>query len=202
MKYSFGPGSGAIDEQTRTCLMHWINEGYRCPVVVTARTGSNYDSVYDGGDVADGADPENLWRHDDLLSEQCRMFAHDFTNQYLTFSDEDGGGNENAASDLSLSEDQQEEPLELLQPGPGDTIVLGYCETDDGEGPWTEVGNHTWESTEVTPSLFGLSGRNSMYNVIHAVAIIECSGHLDDLNAYDHAVLSAGLYHWTLPQVD
>lgn len=162
--------------------MDWINEAYRCPVVMTARTGDGYESVYEGGAVADGADPENLWVYDGVQSEQSRMFAHDFTDGFLESGTDKIDG---------------EKPFQHGAP-----IVLGYFESGDYYGPKTSAGAHTWDSTEVTPSLFGLSGRDSTYNVIHAVAQIECNGQLDNLNAYDAAVLSAGLYHWTLPQVD
>jgi len=166
--------------------MHWTNEAYRCPVVVTARTGDGYASVYEGGAVADGADPENLWGYDDLQSYSPRVFAVDFTDYYDVPSEPD-------SSDISSNEIRH--------------IVLGeYSQADSGdEGPLSSATRQTWDLGEITPER--LTGtpeehltepQKSTYDVVHAVSHIECMGYFDSVNAYDRALVSVGPCHWTL----
>jgi len=61
-----------------------------------------------------------------------------------------------------------------------------------------------WPELELTPELvFGqsfdsLNGANqSTFRVVRCVAEIECMGFFDIINAYDRAVVSTGLVHWT-----
>ncbi len=203
LTYYDGPISGVANEQTRRCLVHWLLEGYRCPVVITARTGDGYESVYDGGAIAEGADAENLWRHDDVETTACRMFAHDFTGYFLAPSE--------PGSDRALLNDESTDLTSEIAGSDegeyeyGDRITLGYYlmdESNEWYGPCTvSQEGQTWDSTEITPELFGTE-ENSMYNVIEAISQVECNGHLDSLNAYDEALLSAGPYHWTMPRYD
>jgi len=202
-----GAVTGAANKKTRACLTHWINEGYRCPVVVTARTGDGYASVYDGSDVADGADPENVWRHDDVPTTACRMFAHDFTHYFLTPSETRPGSGASVRplrdeQSVDLADEIAGSELEYQR---GDRITLGYYVMNDEDkwyGPRTVPRyGQTWDSTEIAPELFGTE-EDSMYSVIEAVTVVECQGYLDSLNAYDEALLSAGPYHWTMPRYD
>ncbi len=184
--FSESPISGVVNEETRACLIHWLNEGYRCPVVVTARTGDNHESVYNGSDVADGADPENLWRYDDVQSADPNVFAVDFTGYYDVPT---GGGSGS---------------LDFTQNGNGYITLGEYNSLGGYEGPALKE-SHAWDEAEITPQrLTGTAEGNlteaeeSTYEVIRAVADIECNGYLDSLNAYDNAVISAGPFHWTL----
>lgn len=149
-----------------------------------------------GGAVAEGADPENLWGHDDVQTTDCRMFVHDFTNHFLDPESVNSQRSQNLTEEIAGSESQYKH---------GDRITLGYYVMDADEGyygPRTVPSyGQTWESTEITPELFGTE-RDSMYNVIEAITQVECNGHLGSLNAYDEALLSAGPYHWTMPRYD
>jgi hypothetical protein len=193
-----GQITGVANEQTRSCLVHWLIHGYRCPVVVTARTGDGYGSVYDGDEVPDGADPENLWSHDDVQTTDCRMFVHDFTDHFL---DPEEVNQNSSFLDPGSGLRNTEDAISYER---GSRITLGYF--DEGgtySGPAAEE-KHTWDAAEVRPDLFELNGDTwntdtaKTFRVIRAVAEIECNGSLDMLNAWDTAVLSAGPFHWTL----
>ncbi|PQJ35328.1 hypothetical protein BSZ35_12595 [Salinibacter sp. 10B] len=183
-----GEVTGVLNQETRRCLTHWINEGYRCPVVITARTGDEYASVYDGDAMAEGADPENLWGHDDLQSNSPRVFAVDFTDYY----------------DLPSEPDSSDPSLDGIR-----HFVLGEYNSYEGdEGPVSQQ-YHTWNEGEITPQrLIGTPGEHlteadqSTYDVVHAVSHIECMGYFDSVNAYDRALVSVGPCHWTLGLAD
>ena len=196
MTHYTGEITGVLNEETRRSLVHWLLEGYRCPVVITARTRDEYASLYNGGEVADGADPENLWWYDDVQTTDCRMFAHDFTNHFLDPEASRQQQNQSLGEEIAGSESEYQY---------GDRITLGYYVMDPDEGYYgprtVPTYGQTWDSTEITPELFGTE-RNSMFNVIEAITQVECNGHLDSLNAYDEALLSAGPYHWTMPRYD
>lgn len=183
-----GPVSGELNAETRQCLMHWIENAYRCPVVITARTGRGYADVYDGDGMAEGATADNLWRHDDLQDSAPRVFAVDVTGYYDIPDEVDD-------NDLMLN-GQRHMVL-------GDYQVLPF--DDDYSGPRSIPPNHTWSSAEITPeTLVGEDADTidgaalSTFRVIRAVSEVECYGFFDSVNAYDNAFISVGPCHWTL----
>ena len=187
-----GPVSGELNAETRRCLMHWIENAYRCPVVITARTGRGYADVYDGNGLAAGATADNLWRHDDLQDSAPRVFAVDVTGYYDIPDEVDD-------NDLMLN-GQRHMVL-------GDYQVLPF--DDDYSGPRSIPPNHTWASAEITPeTLVGEASETidgaalSTFRVIRAVSEVECYGFFDSVNAYDNAFISVGPCHWTLGIAD
>ena len=187
-----GEITGVLNRETHRCLVHWLNQGYRCPVVITARTGDGYASVYDGGAMAEGGDPENLWGHDDLQSTAPRVFAVDFTGYY----------------DVS----EQADSSDVLLNGTRHMVLGEYAETQNGDyhGPISWAPRQTWERGEIIPERliegqpeYTLTGnQRSTYAVVHAVSEIECMGYFDSVNAYDRALISVGPCHWTLSLMD
>ena len=187
-----GPVSGELNTGTRRCLMHWIENAYRCPVVITARTGRGYADVYDGNGLAAGTTADNLWRHDDLQDSAPRVFAVDVTGYYDIPDEVDD-------NDLMLN-GQRHMVL-------GDYQVLPF--DDDYSGPRSIPPNHTWASAEITPeTLVGEDAETidgaalSTFRVIRAVSEVECYGFFDSVNAYDNAFISVGPCHWTLGIAD
>lgn len=182
MRYD-GPISGVVNEATRRRLKHWIDQAWRCPVVIQARTGEGYADVYDGGDMADGASAENLWRYDDLRSAAPRVFARDFTGYY----------------DFAGTGHDSDEMVVL-----GDRLTF-VVPTGSWAGPRSAPPLHTWDGGEITPErLIGTpadelsDAQQSTFRVIRAVSESECLGFFDSVNSYDNAFVSMGPCHWTL----
>ncbi len=175
-----------VIKRTHICLVHWLTRDCHCPVVITTWTGVGYESVYDSDALAEDADAENLWAYDDLQSTAPRVFAVDFTEYYDVFKGEGAD-----SSDVTRNGSRY--------------ITIGeYTSLGDYEGPVLKD-YHAWDEAKMTPQRLTGSARANLseaqlstYNVIRAVAEIECSGQFDSLNAYDNAVISAGPFHWTL----
>jgi hypothetical protein len=87
-------------------------------------------------------------------------------------------------------------------------IVVGeFTATAEGNGPVSLAPRHTWNEAEVRSStLIGVDGENNLRNeaerstfkVVRAVSEVECIGYMDTINAYDSAIISVGLFHWTV----
>lgn len=191
--------SGALNEKTRAALQAWADGVLRCPVIVYATTdtrdGSNLDKIV----------KENLWLHNDLASNNPRMYAIDYSNYYFNL------------------------PLDLFPPQnsynglvsryggkvtfSGNTfpkpIVLGYYDKAYDGGPCVVAGRHTWDQSyvEIRPdTLIGKGGNNgiglsdkelSTFKVIRTVSHFECYAFFDCINAYDDVTISFGPCHWT-----
>src|SRR5262249_21898033 len=121
---------------------------------------------------------ENIWRFDEVQSTALRMYAFDFSGQFSP-----------------------------LAPGqkPPMVPVGSFTKTKYGGGPFAVPPRHTLKDAEVLPEalignpLGGLSAAQRLtFKVVRSVAEVECLGFLDSLNAYDTALLSLGLCHWTL----
>lgn len=179
-----GRVSGAVNEATARALQSWLDQSYRCPILIYAAPNA---SARDHTKWT----AENLWFYDDLPSTSPRMFALDFSGNY------DIPPEYGALIDFGGQR--------IPQP-----ITVGeYTNYAPNSGPQTVV-RHLWNltTTEVTPQTVygqgGLDGRGlsagqlSTFKVIKAAAIYECLGHYDSMNAYDRVTLSFGLCHWTL----
>ena len=165
-----GPISGVVNADTRKALQLWTLSRLRCPVVINAWSLS--------GGAPDTIVTPNLWLNDDLIQPAPRVYARDFSGYY----------------NFPASH------------GASDPIVLGdYQQLGDFDGPHSQPPKHTWPEAEVLPeTLVGVgtgalsAAQKSTFKVVRAVAEQECLGFFDSMNAYDNAVLSAGLFHWVL----
>lgn len=166
-----GPISGVANIATRVAIQYWKAERWRCPVIVGAWNAA--------GTIVNSSH-QNIWRHDEMTLRAPRVYARDLSRYYAL----PHGRNES------------------------DKIVVGeFTTTPQGNGPVSLCPRHTWRETEVRSKLMiGIDGeenlasakQRSTFKVIRAVAEVECMGYLDTVNAYDKAIISVGLFHWTI----
>lgn len=169
-----GPVCGVVNADTRRALRYWIENNWRCPVIIEAWNVANGNraSLYqDGGEYA-----VNLWTNDDLRSRTPRVFYRDFTTYYSYPANRD----RNAMHALGE-----------------------YAEYGGWYGPVSLPPRHCWDEAELLPEkLIGnpapTGATLSTFKVIRAAAEQECLGHFDSITAYDRAVISVGPCHWTI----
>lgn len=190
-----GPVCGVANARTRELLAFWDlpANNYRCPVVISAfqfpGDGATWpDSVPPGtqtyshptsGGPLNGG---NIWTREQMPSTTPRIYASDLSSLYVRTS---GTAAEN---DL------------------GNFQVLGTFANTYNTGPLAQPPNHVWPEAEVNDQMFGPAPPGneqklaffSTFKTIAAVARVECIGYLDCVNAYDKAIQSIGLVHWTL----
>lgn len=210
--------SGVLDEYTAKRIQYWLQNDWRCPVVVEAFDNGGtvvqdtHDAV-DSGNVGnyttaidDNLVFQNFWQRLDPeeLGDPTgpRMFATDLSEYYETDA---------TAVDVPAYDDASTTGVPAF-------VVGQYSNWDDGSGgPGTPYPQYeqTWPRTgEVLPENLGIGGVDlsvmetegasggestlSTYKVIRAVSELESKGYLDCINGYDRAAQSIGLYHWTL----
>lgn len=186
-----GPISGVVNQRTRDAIEHWLDQNYRCPVVVEAWS-VNRQTRQRTATVANGV---NIWQFNEItqtgarnaqnqLVSYVRMFYRDFST-YYTYP-----------AGRVATEYQ----------------TLGsYTNYMTYGGPVSMVPQHTWSEAEMTPErLIGpaatlatlqantLGATASTYRVVRATAEQECMGFFDSVNAYDDALISLGPCHWTM----
>jgi hypothetical protein len=177
-----GPVSGVVNVETRALIATWLARSLRCPVVIEARkpqAGGTFKPY-----PAAGSD--NLWLVDQVPDASAQVYARDFSGGYALEAD-------SVAAGRSL-----------------DDLVLGkwYQYVDrrgTWTGPWADPPAQVWAEREVMPELLvgapfaQLSPEDRFaFRVIRAVADVECIGYFDVYNAYDRALTSTGLCHWTI----
>lgn len=186
-----GPISGVVNQRTRDAIEHWLDQNYRCPVVVEAwlvsRQSGQRTAVFTNG--------VNVWQFNQITQgtvrnaqnqvvSYVRMFYRDFTT-YYTYP----------AARVTTEYH----------------VLGGYTNYMTFGGPVSMVPQHTWSQAEMTPErLIGpattlatlqanLNGATtSTYRVVRATAEQECMGYFDSINAYDDALISLGPCHWTM----
>jgi subtilisin family serine protease len=165
-----GPVSGTVNPDTRATITHWLDNRWRCPVVVEAwnMAGRDRASLHE----------ENIWLHDDVPSPQPRMFVRDFSGYY------------------TLPHGRNPADLVVL----GDHVSYMRWDGPRSIPPqhtWAEA--ELLPENLVGPRLTALSAaQRSTFKVVRASSEVECIGFFDSLNAYDNAFVSLGPCHWTL----
>jgi peptidoglycan hydrolase-like protein with peptidoglycan-binding domain len=173
-----GPVCGVLNERTRELLQHWLDNKWRCPVVVEAwnvNGSGERTTIHEQND--------NLWSYDSGPTGNQQtgpfIYARDFTEYY------------------PLPEGRNREDL----------IVLGRRRTylTTSTGPVIDKPSHFWAQAELTAThLVGTGVRNltaaqlSTFKAVRAVAEVECYGFFDSVNAYDRGFMSFGPCHWVL----
>ena len=190
------PASGALNDQTARALQIWLDNRYRCPVLLYA---VNPDQPLDIARITQ----ENIWRYNDCTTATARVYALDFSRNYTLPPEKAVTG----------QMDGQEIPMPIIVGRWTGYTQQGRTKTVTYGGPLTG-GAQLWnlETTEVTPqTIYGRGGftgtglsaaQLSTFKVLRAAAHFECLGHFDSLNAYDRVTLSFGLCHWTLAVLD
>lgn len=173
-----GPISGVVNARTRAALEHWLDNNYRCPVVVEAWSmkGGVRAVLFDGGC--------NVWGHNSITSANPRFFTVDFSDYYELPSNRAGG-------------DYQ--ALGTFTPqgfrGPRSEPRYGHCWPEAEMTPERLIGE-TATIASLQSSLQGPAA--STYRIIRAVSEQECFGYFDSINSWDNALVSLGPCHWTL----
>lgn len=176
-----GPINGYLNAMTRERMDFWLRNRYRCPVVVTARTGAGFQNLAPNG--------ENLWTHDQLTSEDPRMFVRDLSGHYpLPAAD---------ARDIQVGGNRQ--------------IVLGFYKNRAQGGPNMMASRHSWASMGLDSTHMTGVAENAMANQpAHAamwstyLTILptieeEAALRFDVVNAWDsNATISVPYFHYNL----
>lgn len=184
-----GPMSGRANYDTRGAIADWSTRGLRNPHVIAA---------FAGGDVVRGrptatavAAIADVWKRQDTQDASLRMFAANFSKASAA------GGINNAT----------------LEPVGRYAAYRAF----GGPGGFPLGSDNRVAEAEVTPArLFGgverdliaalrdanpdpgLLKQASSFRVVRAVSEQECVGYLDNINAYDSAGISIGLFHTAL----
>jgi hypothetical protein len=171
--------TGVLNRATRYALQHWLDNQYRCPVVIDALdkdSNKNFTVVK----------KENIWLRDDLPSTSPRMYARDFTEYY------------NSAQPPQRS---------AFPPNrnPDDFIIVGdwYKLNSTHSGPRSDYLHvFNWSEAEIThESMIGkphsqlTAEERSSFKVIRAVSNWENGGFFDAINAWDDVFISVGPFH-------
>jgi hypothetical protein len=164
-----GPVSGVVNAKTREAIGHWLDNRWRCPVVVEAWQVRNQRRHR--------IEAQNLWRHDDLPSKAPRMYARDLSGHFapVAAGDDDRIVLGDYATYLSWSGPRSVPP--------NHTVPDGEMLPDALVGaPLEDLG----------------AAQLSTFKVVRAVSEVECIGFFDSVNCYDNAFVSVGPCHWTL----
>ncbi|WP_460151750.1 peptidoglycan-binding domain-containing protein [Pseudomonas sp. S2_B07] len=169
-----GPISGVVNELTRAAIEYWLDNDYRCPVIIEA-----WNNTSAGVRTELAQNGCNLWAHDSLTSGAPRIFFRDFTSYY------DYPGTRNKLEYQTLG---------YYQSGTfgGPNTGLKHSWSPEAEMSVLNVSGAPYNSAEVN------SAKVSTYRTMRVVAEAECYGRFDVLNAWDNALISAGPCHWTM----
>ncbi len=175
------PPCGVVTSETANLIEYWIEQHYRCPVVIQAMKmvpGPKPKAKKKAPLVIDSVRVENIWRHDEVTAANTKMYAWDFSGHY----------------DFPGDHTNEQIPV-------GSFKAKGnFC------GP---IGDRrdSWPVARVTPQSWRgkdwasmTSKEKSTWRAIMAVADQECGGGLDVVNFWDNCHGSAGHYHWTMPK--
>lgn len=167
-----GPVSGVVDSGTRSAIEFWLENNYRCPVVIEA-----WSVNQSGARTALSNGGSNLWEHDSFTSSAPRIFARDFTQYYIY----------PAARPAS----------QYHAIGYYDTKGGPNATPKHSWAPEAEMTVENILGTPVNPQQLNTAPL-SIYRVIRVVAEAECYGRFDVINAWDNSLVSAGPCHWTM----
>ena len=196
--------TGAATPRTLELVQIWIDQKYRCPVVIEC-WGSEQTTVgktpwwtrigTQKGKPADRPFGENIWLWDDpqkfdAARKGRRMYVRDFSGRF----------------------DSTPVYTRFVDPK-WPRLLLGrqnhdLTATPVQDGPLNDKSSKQ-VAVEVTPlTLTGgeydaLSAEAKItYRVIRAVSEAECQGFFDTINCWDKALVSIGLCHWTIAHFD
>jgi hypothetical protein len=174
------PGSfiptGVADPATIKAIDAWLDPtaNLRCPVVFQAREAGSHRKPWDK------VVRQGLLFHDEDVSTKLRIFVSDFTGRYPL--DQNG---KPKPIPVGTSTRWLADKAAARLTGTACTARQSYQAAFDPVSitgqPWSELD----ESQRAT------------FRVLAAIASVEAEGVIDGINAYDHAVFSAGPYHYT-----
>lgn len=219
-----GDVSGVLNEETAKRIQYWLENDWRCPVVMekitdedTVRTETH--NAVSNGNETDYRDAftdssgdsrvayQNFWQRLDLehASDPTgdSVFVTDFSEYYgasATAVDIPAIDTGNLTSPAAFVVGHYEEdPL-----GSGNSHGGPYADPNH-EQTWPRTGevlpeNIVGSNVNLTPLETGTGGDDTLstFKIVRAVSEIECEGYLDDVNSWDSAIVSIGPCHWTL----
>lgn len=185
------PINGDIsNDLTVKAIQHWIDEKYRCPVVVEVR-----EYLDSGAEPYFESSLENVWAYDDP-----RIAA--YRNLIRAGRDPGGGKARDPSFDFRVCDFTG-----AAAPPTAWTQMPSLGVRDYYLGYWGGAGKkrvHLHDDMEFTPlsstgsAYAQLDWQKPVFQAIRAVAEQECLGFFDALNGYDNAFMSLGPCHWTL----
>lgn len=200
-----GPISGVLNEETLSALKYW--DDHTPPLICQIEISGfgKREKIHESPSVGDRvSDETNLWR-DDAVDGKATKFETTQKNnagKILPQSEAKPFSTQIYARDSSgeFPADRPEGTFHILG-GIQRAKILGkfvHGPLTDSSFAWTQDG----ERSEVLPDEFvGASPSEfakSTFRIIRAVADVECNGVFEGMNAYDDAIISVGLYHWTI----
>lgn len=179
-----GEITGILDQATAAALRHWLENKYRCPVVVESWVVKSPPPP-ENRKQPKTLVKENIWLPQDEPTESHRTFVRDLSGYYT---------------------------LPPHRAAEYRTLLGKYLPSGSFRGVIsTPMFNTTWMSdTSITPerltgeSLPAVSTTKeqaekiSTYKVILAVSEAEAEQTFDSLNGWDQAVMSMGVFHWII----
>lgn len=172
-----GDVNGIFNEATATALRLWRQNSFRCPVVAESWT---INAARERVNLIN----DNLWSPADDPVGTHRTYVRDLTGHY------------------TIPADHLDDGRVLLGRYQLYTTHQGVVSTPASHTSWTP-------DTDITPLL--LVGRAlaadpqpadqpavSTYKILSAVSVAEAEHVFDSLNGYDRAVMSMGIFHWTV----
>jgi len=174
-----GPISGVVNKGTRQAMEHWLDNNYRCPVVVEAWNMSR------GQRSTTFANGVNIWNHDQLTSSAPRIFFRDFSGYYNYPATRDANEYQVLGTYSNYS-----------TYGGAASLVPGHTWRDEAEMTPEALIDPATTREVLQANLTGATA--STYRVVRATAEQECMGAFDSVNGYDDALVSLGPCHWTM----
>jgi peptidoglycan hydrolase-like protein with peptidoglycan-binding domain len=186
-----GPISGVANLATRIVIQYWKANNWRCPVILGAYNTS--------GTTLFNASSENIWVKSDVESKTPRIFATDFTGYY----DYSGSSTSNEVKKYKIGR-----WTNLSWKGPA-SLCAGLVATSDTSDcdsdaevlpgnlitPGKQYNDTDSDNNKLTDT------ERSTFRVIRAVCENENLGFFDSITAYDRAIISSGVCHWTIALV-
>ncbi len=163
-----GPKSGVVNAATRDAIEHWLDNNFRCPVIIEAW------SVRRG--ARDALVASNAWAHDSVPNRAPRFFARDFTGYYVL----PAGLDANA--------------MQVI----GDFATFAGKSGPRAEPPNHVIAEGEILPEPLTGDAAPTGAALSSYRVIRSACEVECIGFFDCVNSFDNAFVSIGPCHWTL----
>jgi hypothetical protein len=172
-----GPIDGQESGATLALLKAWKDRGLRCPVVIEAwpRRGNGITApVRPHGKVR----RENFWMPATCPDKRVGVFVTDFSSV-----------------EVGVRPDRQLLGAYTTFGARGGAVTWPRDVLRAVDSNPTEVTPQTLAGEAIDPNV--ASAKASLFRVLRAIAEQECYAYFDSLNAYDTALISLGVAHWT-----
>jgi hypothetical protein len=166
--------TGVLTVFTAKAIKFWLENGYRCPLVIQAMTIKN--PTGDRAPVA--AYAENIWCYNEIPRAAYKMHAWDFSGYF-----------EEEVRECVVVGDYQ---TYMRWAGPCSVPSKGQCLPEAEVSPKNFL-NKDWDASDLSVA------ERSTFRVVAGVSEQECRGYLDSVNFYDNCLGSIGPCHWTGP---